>query len=59
MKRLNLDGLIAIGGNDTLTVASRLADDLQLNIIGIPQTIDNDVLVQIIVSALTQQLKMQ
>lgn len=43
MKGLNLDGLIAIGGNDTLTVASRLADDLQLNIIGIPQTIDNDV----------------
>lgn len=43
IRRLSLDGLIAIGGNDTLTVASKLANDLKLNIIGIPQTIDNDV----------------
>lgn len=43
IKELNLDGLVAIGGNDTLTVASKLSDDLGIRVIGIPQTIDNDV----------------
>lgn len=43
VKALELDGLIAIGGNDTLTVASNIANDLDLKVIGIPQTIDNDV----------------
>ncbi|HOA91716.1 MAG: 6-phosphofructokinase [Bacillota bacterium] len=43
IKSQKLDGIIAIGGNDTLSVASRLADDFGLNIVGIPQTIDNDV----------------
>src|SRR5205085_2253987 len=36
-----LDGLIAIGGEDTLGVASRLHAD-GLNTIGVPKTIDND-----------------
>jgi gluconokinase len=43
LARAGLEGIIAIGGNDTLSVASRLADDFGLNIVGIPQTIDNDV----------------
>lgn len=43
IKELKLDGLIAIGGNDTLTVASNLYDDLKIPVVGIPQTIDNDV----------------
>ena len=36
-----LDGLIAIGGEDTLGVANRLNDD-GLHVIGVPKTIDND-----------------
>jgi ATP-dependent phosphofructokinase / diphosphate-dependent phosphofructokinase len=36
-----LDGLIAIGGEDTLGVANRLGGD-GINVIGIPKTIDND-----------------
>jgi phosphofructokinase-like protein len=36
-----LDGLIAIGGEDTLGVASKLGED-GLHIIGVPKTIDND-----------------
>jgi 6-phosphofructokinase 1 len=36
-----LDGLIAIGGEDTLGVASRLNDD-GINVVGVPKTIDND-----------------
>jgi ATP-dependent phosphofructokinase / diphosphate-dependent phosphofructokinase len=39
--RHSLDGLIAIGGEDTLGVAKRLNDD-GLNVIGVPKTIDND-----------------
>jgi 6-phosphofructokinase 1 len=37
----NLDGLIAIGGEDTLGVANRLNSD-GVNVIGVPKTIDND-----------------
>jgi ATP-dependent phosphofructokinase / diphosphate-dependent phosphofructokinase len=36
-----LDGVIAIGGEDTLGVAKRLNDD-GLHVIGVPKTIDND-----------------
>ncbi len=41
-KKLGLDALIAIGGDDTLTVAKALSD-AELNIVGIPKTIDHDV----------------
>jgi ATP-dependent phosphofructokinase / diphosphate-dependent phosphofructokinase len=41
LARHRLDGLIAIGGEDTLGAAKRLADD-GVNAIGIPKTIDND-----------------
>jgi 6-phosphofructokinase 1 len=37
----NLEGLIAIGGEDTLGVAARLGDD-GVRVIGVPKTIDND-----------------
>ncbi|MGH7200989.1 MAG: 6-phosphofructokinase [Planctomycetaceae bacterium] len=40
--RLNLDALVAIGGDDTLGVASRLYSDHHLNVVGCPKTIDND-----------------
>ena len=38
-----LDALIVIGGNGSLSVAAKLYDDLGLPIIGVPKTIDNDV----------------
>ncbi len=41
MESLHLDGLVAIGGEDTLGVASKLAD-AELKVIGLPKTIDND-----------------
>ena len=40
-KRLKLDGLIAIGGDDTLSVASQMSKS-GIDVIGIPKTIDND-----------------
>src|SRR5215213_4784883 len=36
-----IDGLIPIGGEDTLGVARRLADD-GIDVVGVPKTIDND-----------------
>ncbi len=42
-KKLGLDALIAIGGDDTLYVASEMSKN-GLDVIGIPKTIDNDLL---------------
>jgi ATP-dependent phosphofructokinase / diphosphate-dependent phosphofructokinase len=41
LSRQGVDGLIAIGGEDTLGAASRLYDD-GVHVIGVPKTIDND-----------------
>ncbi len=41
-KRIGLDALVAIGGEDTLGVASKLVKDGLPNIVGVPKTIDND-----------------
>jgi ATP-dependent phosphofructokinase / diphosphate-dependent phosphofructokinase len=41
LARNALDGLIAIGGEDTLGAASKLSAD-GINVIGVPKTIDND-----------------
>ena len=40
-ERNRLDGLIAIGGEDTLGAANRL-HELGLHVVGVPKTIDND-----------------
>lgn len=40
---LRLDALIVVGGNGSLTVGAILADDHGLPIVGVPKTIDNDV----------------
>ncbi|HWF73531.1 MAG TPA: 6-phosphofructokinase [Solirubrobacteraceae bacterium] len=40
-EKLGLDGLVAIGGDDTLGVASRLYSE-GIHVIGVPKTIDND-----------------
>ena len=37
-----IDALVAIGGEDTLGVASRLSSELDLPVVGVPKTIDND-----------------
>jgi ATP-dependent phosphofructokinase / diphosphate-dependent phosphofructokinase len=41
MQLHQLDGLIPIGGEDTLGVAGRLAQD-GIDVVGVPKTIDND-----------------
>ncbi|UCF31463.1 MAG: 6-phosphofructokinase [bacterium] len=41
-KRLSLDALIAIGGEDTLGVANRLYTEFGFPVVGVPKTIDND-----------------
>lgn len=42
MKRMKLDALIAIGGDDTLTVAHKLTQ-IGVPVVGVPKTIDNDI----------------
>jgi 6-phosphofructokinase 1 len=42
LAELEVDGLIAIGGEDTLGAAARLHDDHAVPVIGVPKTIDND-----------------
>jgi 6-phosphofructokinase 1 len=41
-KKLKLDALVAMGGEDTLGVAARLFDDFKAPVIGVPKTMDND-----------------
>jgi phosphofructokinase-like protein len=41
MAKLGIDALVAIGGEDTLGVATKLTD-LGVNVVGVPKTIDND-----------------
>ena len=41
IERLGLDAVIAIGGDGTLAIASRLSDE-GINVVGIPKTIDRD-----------------
>ncbi|MGE0877656.1 MAG: 6-phosphofructokinase [Acidimicrobiia bacterium] len=40
---LEIDGLVVIGGNGSLTVARMLWDQESLPLIGVPKTIDNDI----------------
>ena len=42
IERVGIDALVAIGGEDTLGVASRLAGEHGVAVIGVPKTIDND-----------------
>src|SRR3954462_12318484 len=43
MQSLHLDGLIAIGGEDTLGAANTLHGEHGLPVVGVPKTIDNDI----------------
>lgn len=40
---LGIEALIVIGGNGSLSIASRLATERGLPIVGVPKTIDNDI----------------
>ncbi len=40
-KALGLDALVAVGGEDTLGVATKLVKE-NINVVGVPKTIDND-----------------
>jgi 6-phosphofructokinase 1 len=42
MKELKLDALIALGGEDTLGVASKFYIQYGLKVVGVPKTMDND-----------------
>ncbi len=44
LKELGVEGLIAIGGDGTHDICARLARDYGLKVIGVPKTIDNDIL---------------
>lgn len=41
-KNLDLYALVAIGGEDTLGVATKLYQQYRLNVVGVPKTMDND-----------------
>ncbi len=43
MSDMGIQGLIVVGGNGSLSVASRLHAEHGLKIVGIPKTIDNDI----------------
>jgi len=43
LAELGIDGLIAIGGEDTLGAANRLHAEHGLDVLGVPKTIDNDI----------------
>ena len=40
---LGLDGFVVIGGNGSLSVAAKLHEDVGLPVVGVPKTIDNDI----------------
>lgn len=42
LAKYEVDGLIVIGGEDTLGVAARLTDEYGIKCVGVPKTIDND-----------------
>ncbi len=42
MAAAEVDGLIAIGGEDTLGAASKLHEQAGIRVVGVPKTIDND-----------------
>jgi len=41
-KKLGIEALVAVGGDDTLGVARNLYEKYKLNVVGAPKTIDND-----------------
>lgn len=44
LEALGIDALIAVGGDDTLSVAKQLHEDYGTKVVGVPKTIDNDLM---------------
>jgi 6-phosphofructokinase 1 len=42
IKSLNLDAIVALGGEDTLGVATKLYKEKNVPVVGVPKTMDND-----------------
>lgn len=42
MKKLGLDAIIAMGGEDTLGVVNKLYQEYKMPVVGVPKTMDND-----------------
>jgi 6-phosphofructokinase 1 len=42
LKKLELDAIIAMGGEDTLGVAAKFHKDFNMPVVGVPKTMDND-----------------
>ena len=42
LKKIGIEGLVVIGGDGSFTGAKLLSDEHQINVVGIPGTIDND-----------------
>lgn len=43
LKKRQIDALVAIGGDDTLSVAAKLFEEEKVKTVGVPKTMDNDV----------------
>lgn len=43
MSDMGIDALVVVGGNGSLTVASKLHREAGINVVGVPKTIDNDI----------------
>lgn len=43
LREMGIDALIVVGGNGSFWVASKLHADIGLNVVGVPKTIDNDI----------------
>jgi len=43
MADMELDALVVIGGNGSLTVTNMMFEDIGLRVVGVPKTIDNDI----------------
>ncbi|MDR9415044.1 MAG: 6-phosphofructokinase [Gracilimonas sp.] len=44
LKKYNIDALVTIGGDGTFTGAKKLSDEYGFNVVGVPATIDNDII---------------
>jgi phosphofructokinase-like protein len=43
VEELGLDGIVVIGGEGSMAAAQRMTDEIGLQVVGVPKTIDNDV----------------
>jgi phosphofructokinase-like protein len=43
LKKRQIDALVAVGGDDTLSVAAKLFEEEKVKTVGVPKTMDNDV----------------